>query len=132
MAGRPSTYTPEVEDEVMRRLASGESLNHICRDDHLPPESTVRSWTVDDKPPGITARYSHARAKGIDALGEIALEDASRPGMKPEEVAAAQLAWRARTWHMSKMRPDKYGDRTVLAGDKDAPLQFTVVDAAAK
>ena len=111
--GRPSTYTPEVEAEVMDRLASGESLRSICKDDHLPSESAVRLWVTDDNPKGIAARYSRARGMGIDALGEQTLEDATK-SMDPQDVAAAQLAWRARTWHMSKMRPDKYGDRTSL------------------
>ena len=125
--GRPSTYTPEIAAEICERLAAGESLLHICEDDHLPAESTIRSWEVQDKPPGFAAEYSRARDLGMDALGEIALKDATRE-MMPEEVPAAQLAWRARTWHMGKMRPKRYGERQAveLGGPGGSELKVTI------
>jgi hypothetical protein len=124
MAGRPSKHTPEIEAEILERLASGESLRSICHDDHLPSDVTVRTWVIDDKE-GISARYSRARAIGIDALRDKTLAEAEMP-MNPLDVPAAQLKWRARTWHLAKMRPEKYGDRTVLAGDADNPLTVTL------
>ena len=36
MTGRPSTYGQEIADEVCRRLAGGESLRAICRDEGIP------------------------------------------------------------------------------------------------
>jgi hypothetical protein len=29
-------------------------------------------------------------------------------------------------WFASKLRPDKYGDRTVISGDQNAPISVTV------
>ncbi len=46
--------------------------------------------------------------------------------MNPDDVPAAKLKWTARVWHMSKMRPEKYGDRIALAGDKENPLEVNI------
>jgi hypothetical protein len=124
MAGRPTSYTPEIEAEILERLAAGESLRAICQDPHLPSDVTVRTWVIENRE-GISARYSRARAIGVDAMRDQTLADAEMP-MEPQDVPAAQLKWRARTWHMAKMRPEKYGDRTVLAGDKENPLELNV------
>ncbi len=124
MAGRPSVYTPEIEEEILQRLASGESLRAICQSEHMPSDFTVRSWVIDNKE-GISSRYSRARAIGVDALRDKTLAEAEMK-LDPQDIPAAQLKWRARTWHMAKMRPEKYGDRTVLAGDSANPLTITL------
>lgn len=40
--GRPSKFTQEIADEICRRLAMGESLRSICRDEGFPTEAAVR------------------------------------------------------------------------------------------
>ena len=124
MAGRPTKYTTEAEAEILERLASGESLRSICQSPHLPSDATVRTWVIENRE-GISARYSRARAIGVDALRDQTLADAEMP-LDPADVPAAQLKWRARTWHMAKMWPEKYGDRTVLAGDAENPLEISI------
>ncbi len=44
--GRPVTYTAVVAETICQRLASGESLRAICRDESQPGESTVRGWVA--------------------------------------------------------------------------------------
>ena len=44
---------------------------------------------------------------------------------------AARLAVDTRKWIASKVLPKKYGDRQVLAGDPDAPLQVTKIELVA-
>lgn len=39
-----------------------------------------------------------------------------------DHIQRSRLRVDARKWLLSKMRPEKYGDRTILAGDKDQPL----------
>ena len=41
---RPTKYTTKMGDEICKRLAEGESLNRICKDEHIAdkfPESQV-------------------------------------------------------------------------------------------
>lgn len=49
MTGRPSLKTPEVVEEIIRRLSLGEPLTRICADDHMPCFMTVYRWERDDE-----------------------------------------------------------------------------------
>jgi hypothetical protein len=39
--GRPSIFTPELSEEICRRLADGESLRNICARPEMPAARTV-------------------------------------------------------------------------------------------
>jgi len=171
-AGRPSLYTPDISDEICARLAAGETLRHICLDDHMPASTTVIGWAVKDAL--FSERYARARAEGLDVLADeiIALADECRPGDKTERKEISRACslcgkdlrwirrWRhsedgsdmcagaeaekveevkvvtgdmversrlqidTRKWLLSKLRPDKYGDRLNI----DATVS-TVIDA---
>lgn len=138
--GRQSTYTQEKAELICERLAAGESLNSICKDESYPAESTVRAWALDNVE-GFAAKYARARQLGYDHHGELILKlaDESRVGVKrttkangdTEEVEGdmvdrSRLQVDARKWLLSKMLPKVYGERTTLAGDPDAPLNGTI------
>lgn len=82
---RPSTYTQEIGDAICDRLAAGESLLEICRDEGMPAESTVRKWAMNDVQ-GYGAKYARARDIGLDhEADEIkAIADTCREGLKTE------------------------------------------------
>jgi len=42
--GRQSTFSVDVAVEILVRLEEGESLQAICRDNHMPAVSTVYDW----------------------------------------------------------------------------------------
>ncbi len=124
--GRPSTYTREAADQVCALLANGESLRDICRDEDMPPESTVRGWAVDDLD-GFAARYARARDIGLDCENDAMLEVA-RNGANDyklisrgegetelvpdhEHIARSRLIVDTMKWRLSKMAPKRYGDR---------------------
>lgn len=66
--GRPSAWTPEVEEEILSRHADGEYMIRICEEPHLPALRTVRGWDIEDrgglaegKPyEGFSTRYARA------------------------------------------------------------------------
>ena len=124
--GRKSTYTTEIADEICERLAAGESLRQICGNDFrpdFPPEATVRNWAVDDIQ-GFAARYARARGTGIDAIVESTLEIADDLSEDPK---SRQVRIEARKWFASKLRPDKYGDRTAVDIGGQAGNQLRIV-----
>jgi hypothetical protein len=47
-AGQPTKRTDEVVEEILDRIANGESLINICQDDHLPGYSTFNRWQRED------------------------------------------------------------------------------------
>jgi hypothetical protein len=58
-----STFSQEIADLICNRMANGESLRAICRDEGMPAASTVCLWAANDK----TFAEQYARAR--DALG---------------------------------------------------------------
>lgn len=59
MTGRPSIYSDELAAEICERLANDESLNTICRDDHMPTRQAVHEWIADDRD-GFRDKYARA------------------------------------------------------------------------
>ena len=137
-AGRPTAYSPEIADEILDRLAAGEPLRTICRDEGMPAESTVRAWSLDQNHP-ISARYARAREAGFwsmaDEMLEIAddsrndwIEKVTRSGdtitvVNEEAIGRARLRVATRQWTLAKMLP-AFGDRlsAELSGPDGAPL----------
>lgn len=59
--GRPSVYSEEVANKICVRLADGESLRSICRDESMPAISSVLLWIVDGKHDEFSEQYAKAR-----------------------------------------------------------------------
>jgi hypothetical protein len=138
--GRPSSFEQKVADLICLRLADGESLRSICRDDSMPGMSTVFRWLADEKLKGFREQYAHAREVGLETMADEILEiadETSRDTLvnsKGDEMANSEWIARSkvridtRKWLLSKQLPKKYGDRTVLAGDPDNPLMEPLDD----
>jgi Bacteriophage Sf6, terminase small subunit-like len=47
--GRPTIRSKEVENEICRRIACGESLRHLCLDPNMPCRDTVFRWLRGDQ-----------------------------------------------------------------------------------
>lgn len=115
--GRPSVYDGKIAAEICRRMAEGESLRGICEDEHMPGESTVRSWVIDDVN-GFSAQYARARALQAERWAEEIMHISDElPAMTGEgkyDSAAVQhqrLRVDTRKWLLSKVLPKVYGDR---------------------
>lgn len=138
--GRPSSFTPELAAKICERLAAGESLLSICKDDDMPNRSTVQKWVVDDVQ-GFSGSYARARDTGLDVVAEevIAIAD-EEPGTLDNGatdsgfVAHKRLRFDARRWYLSKLAPKKYGERSAmeLTGADGGPVQITETERAAK
>jgi hypothetical protein len=134
-------FTPEIAEEVLRRIAEGHSLREIARTKGMPAPSTVIGWSIDRSPPfpDFGERYLRAREIGWQIMAEEIpeiVDDATNDWMErrnaegdvietvlnTEHVNRSRLRMEARKWLLSKRLPKTFGDRTVLAGDPDAPL----------
>lgn len=130
--GRPSTYSADVAAAICERLANGEALNAICKDEHMPPESTVRGWALDDVD-GFSAKYTRARDIGLDAMADRLLLIANTPQegetstdqewgtsvKRGDMIEHRRLQVDAHKWYLSKMAPKRYGDKLTLDGAVD-------------
>lgn len=125
---RPSNYSPAIALTICERLAEGETLRQICRDDGMPGRSTVFRWLADiGEFAEIYAKALAFRADGrADEIIEIAddtsddyrltegdnADDVPRLEPNPEAIARSKLRITARQWLMAKELPRKYGDDT--------------------
>lgn len=142
LRGPPSTYTAEVAEFVLEKLAEGISLREICREHServRVDESTVRRWALDDVE-GFGARYSRAREIGYhsmaDEIFDIA-DDARNDWMERhnqrtgeseqvpnnEHMNRSRLRVDTRKWFLSKVLPKIYGEKLALTGADGGPLE---------
>lgn len=129
--GRPTVRTQAIIDELLVRIAEGESVRSISRSDHMPTRSTLNKWLAED--PQLSDQYARAtqcRADVIfDEIFEIA-DDSSgdfeegdkRLVPNHEHIQRARLRVDARKWALARMSPREYGDRVtnVVEGGDNA------------
>lgn len=77
----PDRYRPGLRAELLARLAAGEALKHLCRDEGWPCPESVTGWMRAD--PEFAAEVRAARSRGEFARRGLAFN---------ETVAAAFLA----------------------------------------
>ena len=131
--GRPSNYTDEIAASICERIADGESLRKICRDDAMPDKATVFRWLADDSRTDFRDQYARAREAQADAMADEILEIADdgrndkytdedgRERTDQDVIARSRLRVDARKWLASKMAPKKYGEKLAIGGDADMP-----------
>lgn len=134
--GRPHGYSEEIVSVILERIAEGESLNKICKDDAMPSKSTVFKWLTEID--GFSDRYVRAREAQADVLFDEILEIADdglndtytdaegNERTNQDVIARSRLRVDARKWMAGKLRPKKYGEKLELSGDPDRPLQTVV------
>jgi len=143
--GRPSKYTPEIAAEICERLANGELLNAICAEESTPSLTAVMEWVRDDRE-GFAQMYARAREVQIERMSHEIItisddgsgdyvtrtrEDGSEyEAVDQEHIQRSKLRVDARKWLLSKLKPEKYGDRVSqdvqLTGAGGGPVQVFV------
>lgn len=131
--GRPSTYSLAVAERICARIANGETLRAICRDDDMPSWQTVYLWIRTR--PQFNELIACARETGFDAIAEESLAITDAPPERIQDagssrVDAGYVAWQKnRAEHrlklLAKWSPKKYGDR--MAVDADVHQSVVVV-----
>lgn len=131
----PSERLDEIGiDALCEFIAAGNSLNGFCREHGFVSAVTVGSWIDHPDHPERAKQYARAREVRADKLVEEIMEisDDGRNDTYTDDngnkktdwdvVARSKLRVDSRKWFASKLAPKRYGDRTVLAGDPEAPL----------
>jgi len=122
--GRPSLFTQALAARICERLADGETLLAVCRDETMPSDATVRRWAIEDQS-GFSAQYARAREVGYAKMADEILEIANtpKPGVTVTEkptgtetrsgdmIEHRRLQVDTRKWLLSKALPKVYGDK---------------------
>lgn len=136
-AGRPSLYTPELRDEICRRLARGRTLRSVCSDDDMPDRQTIYNWLNQNiglrkdetgnkvLEEGFFDHYTRAREIGLDEIADETLDIAddskddwmeipvgrgqTKTVVDKEAVLRSKLRVETRFEYLANMAPRKYG-----------------------
>ncbi len=130
--GRPSSYTKDKAAEICARLVEGESLKSICRDPLMPDIKTVYLWMGQHEE--FLHQYTKAKEDQADTMQEEILDIADTEPLQVVDdkgvarIDSGHVNWMrlridSRKWIAAKLKPKKYGDKQIIAGDKDNPLE---------
>lgn len=129
--GRPSIYSQELANRICDRIADGESMRSICREEGMPDKRTMLRWLNANAE--FRTQYAHAREEQADNLVEeildIAddgwndtyLDDEGNKRTDHDVIARSRLRVDARKWIAAKLAPKKYGDKLAIGGADDLP-----------
>jgi hypothetical protein len=108
---------------ICRRKSDGSTLTDIARHEGISP-GTLSEWIEAD--PERSARARAARILAARVWDDKAASVIEEAGNVFELAKAKELAHHCR-WRASKIAPRDYGERTVLAGDAQAPLALAAI-----
>lgn len=121
---RGNTYTDHMGNLICIRLAEGESLNKICKDEGMPDKATVFRWL------GAEASFCDKYARARELQAETQFDELIDIVDQPPELAritnkegelievkfdSSYVAWMklrvdTRKWTAARMAPKKYAE----------------------
>jgi hypothetical protein len=109
-AGRPSTYTPEIAQEICVQIATGElSLRKLCQQPGMPMLRTVTNWLAEhDEFARQMAEARELRADGYRDRIEELIEQVASGKIDPQ---SGRVSIEGLRWLAGIEKPQKYGDR---------------------
>lgn len=133
--GRPSKYTEEIGISICALLAAGTPVTKIVLLDDMPSQQTVYTWLR--KHPEFLELYEIARQdlahtmanqiqEIIDEKPLQIVDEAGNIKYDSGSIADKRLRMDGRKWLAAKYLPRVYGERTVVAGDAEAPMTHKV------
>lgn len=114
-----SDFAEDVIEELLQRLATGDSMRTICSDRRMPDRETVRRWSERDD--HLAASIARAREVGYHERAERAVEAAQ----SADDAPLGRLAFDAERWYLSKLsrafadKPVQVEATTTLKVDPD-------------
>jgi hypothetical protein len=136
--------TPELLAAICERIAAGESVRSVCRDEQMPAASTVFKWLTEDA--AFSEQYARAKATAAEVLASELIEIADdgtndyvervnaktgrlEIGFDNEHVQRSRLRVDTRKWYLSKILPKVYGDRLDLNVKGEITLADRIIAA---
>lgn len=118
--GRGSTYRPELGEMICGRLADGESLTSIARDEGLPTYATILRWV--SRHPDFQEMYVQAREIQAHYYFDEARDVAK--AATPATVWVSRLQFDIIRWQTARLAPHKYCERVLV----DAAISARRID----
>lgn len=124
---RKVSMTADVWDEIIVRVAEGESLFKVCEDAHIPHRTYIYKCLSEDAQKRIdydaaVMLQADKRAEQIVELSELGRARAAM-GASTEEMNAIKMLVNSLQWVSARMNPKKWGDKQSI--DLDAKVALT-------
>ncbi|WP_338688933.1 terminase small subunit protein [Bradyrhizobium sp. 26S5] len=135
---RPSDYSLQLAALICDRMAEGESLRTICKDEDMPARSTVFLWLAAHKEfSDLYARAVEARAHLLaeeileisdDGRNDTYRDDDGNVMTDHDVIARSRLRVDSRKWLAARLAPRKYGDKITqeVTGADGGPIKSEV------
>jgi len=131
------SYSEDLANEMIIRMSAGQSLNSICKLEHMPHISTVFDWI--EKDPSFAEKYGRARELAAHSLFDsmICIADDESKDLLADgsannaAIARARLRIETRARVAGKLAPKVYGERIEqLAQTVNVTNNNLTIDAA--
>jgi len=111
-----------LEDEIVDRLMSGETVHEIFKDPRLPDRKSFYTHCARDVP--FSTRIAHARKIGAIAQFEDLIRLADEADA--DNFNAIKVRIWTRQWVLARLNPALYGDKAVHSWDENSPLEIVI------
>tara|TARA_R110000868_G_scaffold187188_1_gene429679 strand:+ start:2619 stop:3056 length:438 start_codon:yes stop_codon:yes gene_type:complete len=113
----PAKKTPKLVNEVLSRIAGGETLAAMGRELDFHPQSWA-DWIRADE--ALAIAYQRARDVGADVIADDILRIIDEVPADSEQIQRAKLRAEYRLKLLAKWNPKRYGEtRTLEVGNKE-------------
>lgn len=142
--GRPTIYSDKLAQQICARIASGESMRRICKDESMPVMSTVMLWLIDGKHQFFSEHYAKSRQIQAETLADEIFDIADDGSndytsftsaygeatykINGEAVARSRLRVDTRKWYLSKVLP-RFADKKEEV-EKNEAVEIRVIRAS--
>lgn len=109
--GRVTTYTPEIGDEICKRIREKDSLRKITEDPAMPAMSTICHWFHSQ--PLFYREYIKAKEIRAELMFDELIDLADEEEVKTfEQVNKMNMRINTRKWCLARMNQTRFGDKT--------------------
>jgi hypothetical protein len=117
-------YKPEIVNKILDLLSCGKSIVDIEKIDGMPTRQCIFTWCC--KYPDFYDAFDKAREFGAHAMAEQAADRIETCPSDPMELTKLRLYLEHMRWYIGKLNQRKYGEKTIISGDKDNPLTLNL------
>ena len=110
-----TVYTPDLALQICEKIAEGETLLAVCKENDMPHRQTFHRWVVNY--PEVSRAYSAARELSAYAMEEEALELSRQIRIDPgtsQKVRAFDISMNQLRWSAMRRNPQVFSEKAAL------------------
>ena len=111
-----------IQERVIEAIKQDKTYRQIAEEEGMPNLSTIFRWFEEDSAfANKCARAKTLQAETIDNHIRETIEKVEKGKLSPEQ---GRVILSGQQWRAAKKNPRVYGERTILAGDSENPINI--------